>query len=165
MHAILTEAAELDLLLPRSMAQLYENVREFFVALNEAEEVVGVCGLSVVWANLAEVVALAVHPSQRGKGVGRQLVEACVEDARQLGIRRCMTLTLEAGFFERLGFERVERQQLPLKVWSACVECPKNQHCDEIAMVRVLEDVVELQVARPVVPAAGGYVVPTVLSA
>ena len=120
MGQIINDCAEFGLMLPRSLSALYENVREFYVA-QESGEVVGVCGLSVVWANLAEVCALAVSPSQRGKGLGRKLVEACIEEARALGVRTIMSLTYERAFFEKLGFGVVDRQNLPLKVWSgAC---------------------------------------------
>lgn len=162
MGRIINDCAEFGLMLPRSRSSLYENVREFHVAEDGEGQVVGVCGLSVVWANLAECCALAVEPSQRGKGLGRRLVDACVEEARVLGIRTIMTLTYERVFFEKLGFAVVDRQNLPLKVWSECVRCPKNQACDEIAMTRVLEDVPELVVARPAPPPADQYVVPII---
>jgi amino-acid N-acetyltransferase len=163
-------------MLHRSHAELYENVRDFHVAVvardaisrpDDAEhgtpdeaEVVGTCGLDVVWANLAEVYALAVKPGRRGGGVGRKLVEACVVEARELGIRRLMSLTYEQAFFERLAFRVVDRQALPLKVWTQCVRCAKNQACDEIAMVRVLEDVPDLDAPRAVPPDPEHYVVP-----
>lgn len=144
MGRIINDAAEFGLMLPKSLAVLYENLREFHVVEDEdSHEIVGVGGLSIIWANLAEVVSLAVAPSQRGKGLGRQLVEACLDEARQLGVRKVMSLTYERQFFERLGFAVVDRQELPLKVWADCVRCPKNEACDEIAMIRVLEDVPE----------------------
>ncbi|MEM6458215.1 MAG: N-acetyltransferase [Planctomycetota bacterium] len=142
MARIINDAAEFGLMLPKSLAALYENVREFHVAEDpSSQDVVGVCGLSVIWADLGELVSLAVAPSQRGRGLGRALAEACIQEARQLALRRVMTLTYEQRFFERLGFAVVDRQSLPLKVWADCVRCPKNQVCDEIAMIRFFEDV------------------------
>ncbi len=164
MGKIINDCAEFGLMLPRSMSTLYENIREFHVAEDD-DRVVGVCGLSVVWANLAEVCALAVAPDQRGKGLGRKLVEACIDEARELGIRTIMSLTYERVFFERLGFAVVDRQKLPLKVWSECVRCPKNQACDEIAMTLVLEDVPDLAVPKPAPPPIDQYIVPTILGA
>lgn len=164
---IINDCAEYGLMLPRSLESLYENVRDFHVAVaddGDAERIVGVCGLGVVWANLAEVYALVVAPDQRGKGVGRQLVERCVEEAAQLGVRRLMTLTYEQAFFDRLGFSVVDRQRLPLKVWSECVRCPKNQACDEIAMIRELEHVPEATAPKPSAPPADRYVIPITLS-
>lgn len=181
MGKIINDAAEFGLMLPKSMATLYENVREFHVAVEptsasdtpgyagepaqpglRGERVIGVCGLSIVWANLAEAASLAVDPAYRGKGIGRKLVEACIEEARQLGVRKIMTLTYEQAFFEKLGFVVLDREQLPHKVWSECVRCPKNQACDEIAMVRVLEDVPEIEAAPA--PRATSYEVPVVLT-
>jgi len=158
MASIINDAAELGLMLHISHAKLYENLRAFHVVEDPATgEVVATGGLSIIWANLAEVVALAVHPSQRGKGLGRQLVEAAVHQARELGIRQVMSLTYEQAFFERLGFSVIDRHQLPMKVWADCVHCPKNNACDEIAMVRVLDDVSE---APGPAPAAGGIALP-----
>lgn len=161
---IINDCAEYGIMLPRSLASLYEKVRDYQVAVDDGGRVVGVCGLSVLWANLAEVYALAVTPDQRGKGVGRKLVEAVVEEARQLGIRRVMSLTYERAFFEKLGFGVVDRQTLPLKVWSECVRCPKNQACDEIAMVRVL-DVPEISAPKPEAPPRSEYIIPLTTSA
>jgi amino-acid N-acetyltransferase len=174
---IVNDCAEYGLMLHRSHAFLYERLRDFHVAVaagdaggggEAVEAVVGVCGLRVIWSNLAEVYALAVLPQWRGRGLGRKLVEVCVDEARRLGIRRLMSLTYEQPFFEKLGFAVVDRQTLPLKVWSECLQCPKNQACDEIAMVRVLGDVPDLAAAsdttaRPPTPAPHEYVVPVVL--
>lgn len=192
MARIINDAAEFGLMLPKSLATLYENVREFHVAVEPGsgvqgtgsgrnaipepnpanpetqtpdpnQTVVGVCGLSVVWANLAEVASLAVDKSQRGKGLGKQLVQTVLDEAKQLGIPRVMTLTYERAFFEKLGFVVLDRQELPLKVWSECVRCPKNQACDEIAMVRRIEGVPEPEGA-PAPPRPAEYEVPVVLT-
>ena len=161
---IINDCAEYGLMLPRSLASLYEKVRDYHVA-EHAGAVVGVCGLGIMWANLAEVYALAVDASMRGRGLGRRLVEACIDDARRAGVRQVMTLTYEQAFFEKLGFAVVDRARLPLKVWSECLRCPKNQACDEIAMMRELSDVPALTVPRPETPPADAYVVPVTLSA
>lgn len=163
MHAIINDAAEFGLMLPKSLSMLYENIREFHVA-EHGDQVIGVCGLSIVWANLGEIASLAVDPAWRGRGLGKQLVQTCVDEAADLGIRKVMTLTYEQAFFERLGFVVVDRQQLPLKVWSECVRCPKNAACDEIAMMRELEHVPELTAPAAQDPPRHQYVVPTVRS-
>lgn len=159
---IINDAAEYGLMLHRSQAFLYEHVRDFHVQTYRGH-VVGVCGLSIVWANLAEVYALAVAPRFRGRGYGKQLVLSVIDEAEELGIRRLMTLTYERGFFEKLGFKVIDRQHLPLKVWSECVRCAKNQNCDEIAMIRELEEVPEIEAGQPPMPAEHEYEVPVVL--
>ncbi len=158
MAAIINDAAELGLMLHKSHAKLYEHLRAYHVVQDAGTgEVVATGGLSIIWANLAEVVALAVAPDQRGRGHGRRLVEAAVQQARELGIRQVMSLTYEQAFFERLGFRVIDRHKLPMKVWADCVHCPKHAACDEIAMLRVLDDVPE---APGPAPAAGGIALP-----
>jgi amino-acid N-acetyltransferase len=139
---IINSHAERGKMLFKSYAQLFEALRDFAVYELEGQ-VVGCVALSIIWADLTEVRSLAVDDAQRGKGIGSQLVGWCIEEARRLGIRKLMSLTYEQRFFEKLGFEVVQKESLPLKVWSDCVRCPKNDHCDEIAMVLTLADIPE----------------------
>jgi amino-acid N-acetyltransferase len=140
MQAVINSHAELGKMLFKSYAELYENLRDFAV-YEEDGKVLGCAALAIIWADLAEVRSLAVDDDYRGRGIGSALVRWCIDDARRLQIRKLMSLTYEQRFFAKLGFEVVEKETLPLKVWSDCVRCPKKDHCDEIAMVRVLEDV------------------------
>ena len=137
---VINNHAELGRMLFKSYAQLYEDLRDFAVFERDGR-VVGCVALSIVWADLSEVRSLAVDDACQGQGIGRRLVEWCVDEARRLGIRRLMSLTYEQAFFEKLGFEVVSKDSLPLKVWSDCVRCPKRDGCDEIAMVRTLHDI------------------------
>jgi amino-acid N-acetyltransferase len=140
MSDIINSHAEMGKMLFKSYSQLYENLRDFAVYVLDGQ-VVGVVGVAIIWADLAEVRSLAVDDNFRGKGIGSELVKWCIEEARRLGIRRLMSLTYEQRFFEKLGFEVVQKETLPLKVWSDCVRCPKNDNCDEIAMVKTLQDI------------------------
>lgn len=156
---IVNDYAERGRMLHRSHAELYEHVRDYQVA-ERAGAVIGVVGLRVMWSNLAELYALAVSPEARGRGLGKRLVLSAVDEAEQLGIRRVFALTYERGFFDRCGFHVVDRHHaLPLKVWSECVRCPKNQACDEIAMIREL-DVPEVTETPPQRVALEQYEVP-----
>lgn len=137
---IVNSHAELGKMLFKSYAELYENLRAFAVYEREGK-VVGCVALAIIWADLAEVRSLAVDDAHRGQGIGKALVQWCIADARRLQIRKLMSLTYEQTFFEKLGFAVVEKETLPLKVWSDCVKCPKNDNCDEIAMVHELKDV------------------------
>jgi amino-acid N-acetyltransferase len=122
-------------MLPKTMDQLYNRVRNFNVA--EADgEVVGSAALHITWADLAEVVSVAVHPDFQGRGLGRLLIEPLYGEARDLGIPTLFTLTLQVGFFSRLGFREVPKLRLPHKIWQDCTTCFKQDRCDEIAMVR-----------------------------
>jgi amino-acid N-acetyltransferase len=139
-QAIINSHAELGKMLFKNYAQLYENVRDFAVYVAEGD-VVGCVALGIIWADMAEVRSLAVADGFQGRGIGKALVQWCIEDARRLSIRKLMTLTYEQRFFEKLGFVVVQKEALPLKVWSDCVRCPKVLNCDEIAMVLELLDV------------------------
>lgn len=139
--------AERGRMLHRSLESLYDTLRNFLV-VEEAGRVIGCVAVEIAWADLAEVKSLAVHPERRGQGIGKALVRRAMQDARELGIRRLFALTYEQAFFERCGFGLISREQLPSKVWSECIYCPKRHACDEIAML------VELEPAEaPAVPA------------
>jgi amino-acid N-acetyltransferase len=137
---IVNSHAELGKMLFKSFAQLYEALRDFAVYELD-DEVVGCVGLAIIWADMTEIRSLAVDDQYQGRGIGRRLTEWCIDEARRLQIRRIMSLTYEQRFFEKMGFEVVSKDTLPLKVWSDCVRCPKRDACDEIAMVRTLWDV------------------------
>ncbi len=134
-NALITSHAELERMLFRSIAEIYESLQTFVVAEIDGK-IVGCCALSVIWADLCEVKSLAVDNSFMGKGIGKSLVLAIVDKARELGLKKVFTLTLEPKFFERADFQQVEKEALPMKVWSDCARCSKQDHCDEIALVR-----------------------------
>ncbi len=149
MARLISTFAERGRMLFRSHAELYETLRDFVVAISADGNVVGVCALEIVWADLAEVKSLAVAADYQGRGVGRKLVDAVVEEARKLEIQKVFALTYEQKFFEHLQFAVVNRNALPLKVWSDCVKCPKRDGCDEIAVVRQLFDAPILSEQNP----------------
>jgi amino-acid N-acetyltransferase len=137
-HALLLGTAGEGLLLPRSLTQLYSHLRDFFVMRDEDDEDSGLIGcgaLSMVWEGLAEIRSLLVAPACRGMGGGRLLVEACLDEARELGLRRVFALTYQVAFFERQGFSVASKDVLPQKVWTDCIHCPKFPDCDETAVL------------------------------
>ncbi|MBN1817338.1 MAG: N-acetyltransferase [Sedimentisphaerales bacterium] len=136
-HGLISEYAEQDRMLFRSISDMYEDVRSFVVAEMEGK-IVGCCALKVIWGDLGEIQSLAVAKEYFGKGLGRALVQGCMERARELGLEKLFTLTLEPAFFEKNGFVKVDRGTLPMKVWSDCARCPKQDQCDEVAMIRIL---------------------------
>lgn len=134
-NALISSYAERDRMLFRSMADIYENLQAFTVA--EADgSVVGCCALEIIWSDLAEIKSLAVDKANKEKGIGKMLVTAALEQAGQLGVPRVFALTLEPDFFEKLGFEVVKKETLPMKVWSDCARCPKQDNCDETAVIK-----------------------------
>lgn len=121
-------------LLPRSMSELYEHSRDFLVAV-DGERVIGTCSLHIFWEDLAEVRSLAVDLDYQKQGWGELLMDAILEDARDLNLLRLFTLTTIPLFFERFGFVVSTKEQLPSKTWSECFRCPKFTECDETALV------------------------------
>jgi len=139
-NALINSYAERDRMLFRSMADIYENLQTFIVAELD-NNIVGCCALEVIWSDLAEIKSLAIDGAYKGKGIGNKLVAAAVEQGVKLGVPRVFALTLEPAFFEKSGFEIVEKEALPMKVWSDCARCSKQQCCDEIAVIiSVLRD-------------------------
>lgn len=134
-------------MLPRPLSELYENLRDFWV-VEEDGEVHGCAGLHIVWENLAEIKSLVVDHFGRKKGWGKKLVEACLDEAQEMKIGRVFALTQIADFFGKLGFQVIDKSELPHKVWSECVRCPKFTECDEIAVNITLFEPAELQNAN-----------------
>ena len=128
-------------MLPRTLGETYENLRDFFV-VRENGRVVGCAALHITWADLAELKSLAVEESEHSRGIGAALVRACVAEGRALGLSRLFALTYRPGFFERLDWQQADVMNLPRKVWNECYRCPKFPGCDEIAMVLDLEPAV-----------------------
>jgi amino-acid N-acetyltransferase len=126
-------------MLPRTMGEVYENLRDFFV-VRERGDLLGCVALHIVWSDLAEVKSLAVAESAQSRGVGSLLVEACIDEAREVGLERVFALTYRPAFFERLGFEQADVMTLPRKVWNECYRCPKFPSCNEIALVLDLSE-------------------------
>jgi amino-acid N-acetyltransferase len=125
-------------MLPRSLSELYDNIRDIFVSI-QSRKVVGICALHVCWEDLAEIRSLAVEEKNRKEGIGAKLVKACLGEARMLGVKRVFALTYRPDFFERVGFKKVDKAVLPHKIWTDCLKCVKFPDCDEIAVVLELK--------------------------
>jgi amino-acid N-acetyltransferase len=132
-HQLINHYARRQRMLAVSLSALYERVRDFFVAEEDGE--ILACGaLNITWEDLGEIRSLAVGEAARGRGFGRAIVQACLEEARQLGLHRLFVLTYETEFFGRFGFAEVNKEALPHKVWNVCINCPHFPNCDETAM-------------------------------
>jgi len=132
-HKLLLTYAKDGLVLSRSLMEIFESIRDFYVFVEDGR-VVGAAALNICWEDLAEVRSLVVHQDYGGMGIGRDLVEACLSEARQLGIGRVFALTYQQTFFEKLGFTLIEKSELPQKIWGDCIKCAKFPECDEIAL-------------------------------
>lgn len=135
LYEMINHYASLGDMLHRSLDVLYNRVREFHV-IEADDEVVGCAALKIIWHNLSEITSMVIHPDFQGRSLGRQLIDALDDEARSLNIPTMCTLTLQPGFFSRLGFREVPRRLLHHKIWQECDMCPKRECCDEVAMIR-----------------------------
>jgi len=136
-HRMINASSGKGEMLPRSLMDIYNSVRDFFVYADEdAKEIKGICAMNIIWENLAEIRSLYVDENCRKQGIGRQLVEACISEAITLGLFNVFTLTYKKKFFEKLGFKEIDKKLLPEKIWSDCFHCSKYpDYCDEVAMI------------------------------
>ncbi len=144
--AVVKEATEIQrilnyygnrgILLPRSLSEVYEHLRDFYVAAENDGSIIAVCALGLCWEDLAEIRSLAVVEKYHGHKYGVRLVEKCVEEAKDLGLKQIFTLTYVPEYFQKLGFRLVDKSELPHKVWSDCLKCTKFPDCDETALIK-----------------------------
>ncbi|HEY9325328.1 MAG TPA: N-acetyltransferase [Candidatus Limnocylindria bacterium] len=137
MRTLIDGYAAQDLMLSRSPEFLLEHLGDYVVAADDG--FAGCCALAVLTRDLAEIRSLAVRPETSRRGVGKALVDGCVERARTLGLRRVFALTLVPEFFERCGFTLISLGRLPEKSAAECPVCPKRFACDEQAMLMNLD--------------------------
>jgi amino-acid N-acetyltransferase len=133
-HKLVNDYANKGEMLARPLSELYEGIRDLFV-VREGEQVVACATLHVCWADLAEIRSLAVAEGKKMTGMGASLVKACLEEAAALGIETVFCFTYKPDFFRRQGFVNIDKMELPRKVWSDCLRCPKFPNCDETALV------------------------------
>ena len=155
--SLINTYASQQIMLPRTEFEMAENIRDFVVAY--AGNVLIGCGALHFYSPVsAEVRSLAVNPQHKSGGVGRAIVESLEREARENDLETVFAFTYVPGFFRKLGFEEVHRDDLPLKAWKDCLKCPKFQCCDEIAMVKTLRAATRSD--RPAIAAGYSETVP-----
>ena len=136
-QSLIRENAKKSLMLQRSLHELYENVRDFWIV--EDNGALAGCGaLHPLWEDMAEIKSLAVREDYRKKGLGRKLVEACLSECLELGVNKVFALTFVPDFFVKLGFEPGKKESMPHKIWSECIKCPHFPDCDEVLVIKKL---------------------------
>ncbi|MDH4299730.1 MAG: N-acetyltransferase [Dehalococcoidia bacterium] len=136
-HRLISHFADRGEVLPRALSEIYEGIRDYFVVRKEGR-VIACAALQVTWVDLAEIRSLAVDEQAQSQEIGSKLVQACVEEAKELGIPRVFCLVRKPAFFEKHGFQLIDKKELPQKVWADCYRCPKFPDCDEVALMRQL---------------------------
>jgi len=134
MHRLISRFADKGEMLPRALSEIYDGIRDYFV-VRKGGQVIACAALQVTWADLAEIRSLAVNEKEQNQKIGSLLVQACLKDAKELGIPTVFCLVRKPAFFEKHGFHLVDKKELPQKVWAECYRCPKFPDCDEVALV------------------------------
>ncbi|MFH1678744.1 MAG: N-acetyltransferase [Candidatus Omnitrophota bacterium] len=134
---LINQFAKKELMLPRSLLELYDSLRDFWVCEFNSR-IAGCCALNVTWQNLAEVRSLAVSEKYQNKGISRLLINAAVKEAKGLGCKSLFVLTYIPAYFKKYGFRRVSKEKLPHKIWAECIKCPKFPDCKEVALIKKL---------------------------
>ena len=137
MHRMISYFADKGEMLPRALSDIYEGIREYFV-VKEGDQVVACVALHVTWVDLAEIRSLAVAEQEQNQRIGSLLIQACLKEAKELGIPKVFCLVRKPAFFEKHGFQLIDKTELPQKVWAECYRCPKFPNCDEVALIRYL---------------------------
>jgi amino-acid N-acetyltransferase len=122
-------------LLPRSLGEICENIRDFIVIEHEGE-VVGCGALHLYGMHLAEIRTITITARAKGKGAGRLLIDALLVEAKRQSVTCVCLFTRIPEFFAKIGFLPVDKEALPDKMHKDCLQCPRLNACDEIAMYR-----------------------------
>jgi len=144
-YNLINKYAKKNLMLPRVINDIYEQLQEFFVARTKKKNVVIACAsLHITWTGkkdevLAEIRSLAVEKRYQNRGIGTALVKKLEEEAKKLGIKKIFALTYIPDFFHKLGYETISRELLPHKIWTECINCPFFMNCKEIPVIKVLK--------------------------
>lgn len=136
-HSLVNKFAKKDEMLPRSLNEIYENIRDFFICEDNGE-IIGTSAVHILWENLAEIRSIAILKEYQQKGIGKKLIERCLKEAKALGVKRVFALTYNPMFFKKFGFKDIDKNTLPQKIWSDCLKCPKFPKCEEAAVIKIL---------------------------
>lgn len=135
---IVNKFAEEGKMLPLSLNQIYERIRDFSV-VEKNGKIIGCGALKIIWKDLAEIRSIAIKKQFQKKGYGKKIVEVLLKEAEELEIKRVFVLTYNPEFFNKFGFEKISKQKLPHKIWIDCINCPKFPRCDEIPMMKIIK--------------------------
>jgi amino-acid N-acetyltransferase len=136
-HTLINRFARKDKMLPRSLNEIYEDIRSFYIC-KDRDKIVGTSSLNIMWEDLAEIRSIAVLKEYRNSGIGRKLISRCLKEAKGLGVKKVFVLTYNPEYFIKLGFKDIDKNSLPQKIWGECLKCPKFPQCDEIAVIKTL---------------------------
>lgn len=127
-------------LLGHELVGLYEAVPEFMVAVDENDFVVGAGALHVMWEDLAEVRSVVVAEHMRGHGVGKAILDALLDRASHLGIKRVFCLTFEVDFFAKSGFVEISDVPVDSQTYAEMVRSHDDGVAEFLDLARVKQN-------------------------
>jgi len=139
-YRILLYFGRKNMLLPRPLMELYENIQNFWVA-EKNNKVIGCCSMHVVSENLAEIRSLAVLPRYQNRGIGKRLIYEVAREMKNIGLKETFVLTFNEKYFKKIGFKRISREKLPHKIWRDCINCPMFPECDEKPLIVKIDNI------------------------
>lgn len=138
MQQLVAPEVESGVILARSSDEIATNIRSYVLA-KDGDELVGFCALHIHTATLAEIRSLIVKESHRGQGVGKIMIEQCVVNAKELGLKQLLSLTYQQLFFEKLGFIEIPKESIPEhKIWADCIKCKHFPICNEVSLIKTI---------------------------
>ena len=136
-QSLINKFAKRDLVLPRSLNEIYENLRDFFVCEMDGR-IIGTAALHILWEDLAELRSITVSKEYQGMGIGKRLIKRALKEAKALGVKQVFVLTYTPEYFKKIGFTDIDKNSLPQKIWGDCLRCPKFPDCEEVAVIKDL---------------------------
>ncbi len=136
-HSLVNKFARKEDMLPRSLNEIYENIRDFYVCFSNGS-LVATAALHILWDDLAEIRSVSVSKQYQRQGIGRKLIKSCLHEAKKLGVNKVFALTYRPGYFKEIGFDEIDKNSLPHKIWGECLKCHKFPDCDESAVLKKL---------------------------
>jgi amino-acid N-acetyltransferase len=137
-HSLINKFAKNDKMLPRSLNEIYEGIRNFYV-YRDGGKIIAISALHVVWEDLAEIRSIAVLKKYQNLGIGKKLIVRCLQEAGELGVKKVFVLTYNPGYFKKIGFKDIDKNTLPHKIWGDCLKCPKFPECEEVAVIKTIK--------------------------
>ena len=135
MQDIVKEDVENGTILFRTPQEMATNIRSYTVVKVD-DKIVGFVALHIHSPTLAEIRSLSVHKSYRGKGFGKGLIQACIDEAKKLGLTEVLALTYKKELFEKFNFKEIPKESIPEhKIWADCIRCKHFPICDEISLI------------------------------
>ncbi len=136
MQKLIQPEVQNGIILYRSEDEMAQNIRSYIVACSK-EQIVGFCALHIFSKKLAEIRSLIIDKSFRKQGIGKGLIDVAIKEGKELGLESIFALTYEKEFFNKIGFEEIEKDKLPeQKIWADCIKCKHFPVCNEIAFIK-----------------------------